>query len=65
MAFAIRAENRARDRRHLSAIQKNFGGHEADLWNQSDDPHPNARGHRLMAEILAGAIKARNPLKLK
>jgi len=34
------------------AFQEKFGDHEQDLWIQSDDPHPNALGHALMADLI-------------
>jgi lysophospholipase L1-like esterase len=33
-------------------FQQRYGGNESELWIQRDDPHPNARGHELMAELL-------------
>lgn len=33
-------------------FQNRYGGNEGALWIQRDDPHPNAAGHALMAEIL-------------
>ena len=33
-------------------FQKRYGGQETALWIQQDDPHPNATGHALMAELL-------------
>jgi lysophospholipase L1-like esterase len=33
------------------AFQARYGGQETALWIQRDDPHPNARGHALMAEL--------------
>jgi lysophospholipase L1-like esterase len=33
-------------------FQKKYGGNESALWIQPDDPHPNAVGHALMAELL-------------
>lgn len=45
-------------------FQSRFGRNEKDLWIQSDDPHPNARGHALMAEALYRFLVAENPLSL-
>lgn len=33
-------------------FQKRYSGHESVLWVQPNDPHPNAVGHRLMADLL-------------
>jgi lysophospholipase L1-like esterase len=33
-------------------FQKKYGGNEGELWIQPDDPHPNAKGHELMADLL-------------
>ncbi len=33
-------------------FQERFGDKETNLWVASDDPHPNATGHALMAETL-------------
>lgn len=45
--------------RHFTTIntfpvfQKRYGGgKESELWIQPDDPHPNAKGHEVMAEVL-------------
>jgi hypothetical protein len=46
-------------------FQKNFGDDVSKLWVQSDDPHPNAKGHALMADILYDYIVGAAPLKLK
>jgi lysophospholipase L1-like esterase len=37
-------------------FQKRYGGNESDVWIQRDDPHPNAKGHELMAELLYGYL---------
>jgi len=34
------------------AFQTRYGGNESAIWIQRDDPHPNAKGHELMAEVL-------------
>ena len=46
-------------------FRKHFGGDVSKLWIQSDDPHPNASGHELMADILYSYIVEANPLKLQ
>jgi hypothetical protein len=46
-------------------FQKEFGEDVSKLWIQSDDPHPNASGHALMARILYDYLVAKDPLKLK
>jgi lysophospholipase L1-like esterase len=33
-------------------LQKRYGGKESELWIQPDDPHPNAKGHEVMADVL-------------
>lgn len=33
-------------------FQKLYGGKESLLWVQPNDPHPNAAGHRVMADLL-------------
>lgn len=33
-------------------FQEKYGGEESELWIQRDDPHPNAKGHALMADLL-------------
>jgi hypothetical protein len=47
-----------------AAFQAQFSDREKDLWIQSDDPHPNARGHKLMADLAFTYIAAHNPLGL-
>lgn len=37
-------------------FQKKYGGQETALWIQPDDPHPNATGHVLMADLLYGKL---------
>jgi hypothetical protein len=49
----------------FDAFQKQFGSDVSQLWIQSDDPHPNAKGHALMADILYTNLAASDPLKLK
>lgn len=46
------------------AFQKQFGEREQDLWIQSDDPHPNAKGHALMADLAFQYFVSTNPLGL-
>ena len=48
----------------FTAFQQRFGGDVSQLWIQSDDPHPNAAGHALMAELLHDYLTRENPLKL-
>jgi lysophospholipase L1-like esterase len=38
-------------------LQRRYGGHEQDLWIQPDDPHPNAKGHEVMADMLYDYLK--------
>ncbi len=38
-------------------FQQRYGGHESDLWIQPDDPHPNAKGHELMGELLVNDLR--------
>ena len=49
----------------FDAFQHEFGDDVTKLWIQSDDPHPNAKGHALMADILSRYISETDPLKLK
>lgn len=49
----------------FDAFQKDFGDDVSKLWIQSDDPHPNATGHALMAKFLYDYIVETDPLKLK
>jgi lysophospholipase L1-like esterase len=46
------------------AFQERFGDREQDLWIQGDDPHPNAQGHALMADLVYRYMVDRNPLGL-
>jgi lysophospholipase L1-like esterase len=49
----------------FDAFQKEAGNDVSRLWIQSDDPHPNAKGHALMADALYGYLVEADPLKLK
>jgi hypothetical protein len=49
----------------FDGFQHEFGDDVTKLWIQSDDPHPNAKGHQLMADILYRYLIATDPLKLK
>jgi hypothetical protein len=46
------------------AFQEKFGDREQDLWIQSDDPHPNAKGHALMADVAYKYLVEHDPLAL-
>ena len=46
------------------AFQQRFGEREQELWIQDDDPHPNSRGHALMAEVAYRYLVDHNPLGL-
>jgi len=49
----------------FDTFQKDYGNDVSKLWIQSDDPHPNANGHALMAKFLYDYIADNDPLKLK
>jgi hypothetical protein len=49
----------------FDAFQQEFGDDVSKLWIQSDDPHPNASGHALMAQILSNYLAENDPLRLK
>jgi len=49
----------------FDAVQRQFGGDVTTLWIQGDDPHPNARGHALMADILYRYLVDDDPLGLR
>src|ERR1043166_2678062 len=49
----------------FDAFQKEFGSDVSKLWIQSDDPHPNEKGHALMADILYRWLIETDPLHLK
>jgi lysophospholipase L1-like esterase len=44
-------------------FQKRYGDRESDLWIDPEDPHPNAKGHALMADILYDYLISRHPIK--
>jgi len=46
-------------------FQQRFGGDVTQLWIQGDDPHPNASGHALMAELLFRYLVEQDPMHLK
>jgi hypothetical protein len=46
-------------------FQQRYGGQESALWIQRDDPHPNARGHALMADLLYGELARPNAFVLE
>ena len=48
----------------FDAFQKRFGDDVSKVWIQSDDPHPNAAGHSLMADEFYEYLVRENPLKL-
>ena len=48
----------------FDAFQKRFGDDVSKVWIQSDDPHPNAAGHSLMADEFYQYLVRENPLKL-
>ena len=48
----------------FDAFQQRFGADVTKLWIQSDDPHPNATGHALMADQLVEHLERANPLQL-
>jgi lysophospholipase L1-like esterase len=49
----------------FDAFQRQFGQDVSTLWIQSDDPHPNAKGHALMADLLYHYIVEADPLRLR
>lgn len=48
----------------FDALQAAFGADVSAVWIQADDPHPNAKGHAVMADVLYRYIVRENPLKL-
>ena len=49
----------------FAALQQQFGRDVSTLWIQPDDPHPNAKGHAVMADVLYRYITEHDPLELK
>lgn len=49
----------------FDALQKDFGRDVATLWIQPDDPHPNAKGHAVMADVLVRHLTEQDPLRLR
>lgn len=45
--------------------QAEFGQDVTRLWIQGDDPHPNARGHAVMAQALYDYLVTQDPLALR
>ena len=45
-------------------FQRRFGRNPSDLWIQADDPHPNERGHSVMADVLFKYLVRENPVEL-
>lgn len=46
-------------------MQQAFGSDVTKLWIQADDPHPNARGHAVMANVMYDYLAANDPLHLR
>jgi lysophospholipase L1-like esterase len=46
-------------------FQERYGGKESELWIQPDDPHPNAKGHEVMAELLYDHLSKRGAFALR
>ena len=46
----------------FAPFQQRFGADVTKLWIQSDDPHPNAAGHALMAELIEDYFVREKPL---
>jgi len=46
-------------------FRQQFGNDVSRLWIQSDDPHPNAGGHALMADILYRYLAGQDPMRLR
>lgn len=49
----------------FAPLQRQFGADVSTLWIQPDDPHPNAKGHAVMADVLYGYLVDEDPLRLK
>ncbi len=45
-------------------FQAKYGGNESALWIQPDDPHPNAVGHALMADLLFDELQKPDAFRL-
>jgi lysophospholipase L1-like esterase len=39
------------------SLQAEFAGRESEIWIQANDPHPNAKGHKVIAEQLLKFLK--------
>ena len=48
----------------FDALQRDFGKDVSSLWIQPDDPHPNAKGHAVMADVLYRYLVDHDPLRL-
>lgn len=48
----------------FAALQAAFGKDVSAVWVQADDPHPNGKGHAVMADVLYRYIVSDNPLNL-
>jgi len=46
-------------------FQEKYGTRESELWIQADDPHPNEKGHLVMANELYRYLVENNPLGLQ
>jgi hypothetical protein len=49
----------------FDALQASFGNNVQSLWIQPDDPHPNAKGHAVMSDVLYRYLVDTDPLGLK
>jgi hypothetical protein len=49
----------------FDALQRTFGSDVSKIWIQPDDPHPNAKGHAVMADVFYDFIVSSDPLHLK
>lgn len=49
----------------FDAYQQRYGDKVSQLWIQADDPHPNARGHAVMADELYRYLVTTDPLHLR
>lgn len=41
----------------FNTFQKEYGGREKEIWVQEDDPHPNMKGHKIMADFIYPYLK--------